>query len=392
MITGVLLARELGPEARGELAIAILWPACFQTVAAFGLPQAIAFFSGRHRDDPSGVATAALGLGIVQACVVAAAGWLLLPTVLQSQPVSVLAMSRVYLLATAVDFLGGYGAFMVLGVARLHLWNAMRALGPCSYLLGLLLLLQAGALDGPNVVRVLLVSAGIQATLQLGVLTRLAGLRREVDAQLIRSILANGGRTWPESLGFLLRGRIDQLLMSLLLQPLDLGLYAVAFGWATGAGLIGSAIGPVAFARTASSRSASEASGHFRAAFQLSLLVNGATGALLLAATPAAVLLLFGDDFGPAIPAAGVLVVASALNGIRLALADGLRGLGRPSVPSVAEWMALAVTVCALPPLLSTLGILGAAFAACLGSASALAVLAHSSRSALRRPSASGAV
>jgi O-antigen/teichoic acid export membrane protein len=206
MVTGVLLARALGPEARGELAVAMLWPTCFQMVVAFGIPQAITYFAGQHRDNPRGVASAALGLGLAQGVMLAAAGWLLLPLVLQSQPESVLAMSRIYILATAIEFLGGYASFVLLGMARLRFWNALRASASCFYLVGLLLLLQAGALDGQNVVRVLLISSVVQVLVQLLFVTRTIGLNHQLDVGLVRGVLATGGRSWLGEIAFLLRG------------------------------------------------------------------------------------------------------------------------------------------------------------------------------------------
>ena len=84
-------------------------------------------------------------------------------------------------------------------------------------------------------------------------------------------------------------------------------------------------------------------------------------------AAPFGLPLVFGSRFAPSIPSALVLVPAGAILAWSGIAEAGLQGLGRPTIVLVAEVVAAAVTVAALPVLLHTYGIFGAAVASLLG-------------------------
>ena len=50
MLTGILLARFLGPEKRGELAAIQLWGSFFATLALVGLPESVIFFGAKEKE------------------------------------------------------------------------------------------------------------------------------------------------------------------------------------------------------------------------------------------------------------------------------------------------------------------------------------------------------
>jgi len=375
MATGVIAARGLGPVERGELAAAILWPTLFVSLGGFGLPQAVTYVAGRYRQAPAGVAGTALWLGLLQALAVPIAGFFLLPVVLWSQSDSVLAMSRFCLLSVVFFFVGGYASFLVQGLAHLRLWNVLRLIQPVCYLLGLVGLAVAGMLTAWNAVRVLVTAAAVYSVVSLVVLARVSHGTPRLDRRLARTMLLSGSQTFLAELAILLNGRADQLFITWFLLPVDLGLYAVAVGWASSLRIVSAAIAPVAFARVASSETTQEGTTYFRGAVHLGVLVHAILGACVLAVTPAAVVLLFGGEFAASAPAAMVLVAASMLFGVKYVISDGLRGLGRPMEATRAEWVGLIVTICALPVLLPRFGIVGAAIGTLLTNAASLAVI-----------------
>jgi len=48
VLTGILLARTLGPRGRGELAAAILWPTLIMTLGTLGMTEAITYHTARR--------------------------------------------------------------------------------------------------------------------------------------------------------------------------------------------------------------------------------------------------------------------------------------------------------------------------------------------------------
>jgi Na+-driven multidrug efflux pump len=76
--------------------------------------------------------------------------------------------------------------------------------------------------------------------------------------------------------------------------------------------------------------------------------------------------------------------VANGLWGIKYIMSDAMRGLGRPQVPTQAEWAGLLLTVLSLPVLLPQFGISGVAAATCIGQVVVVLVLWWRSREVLR--------
>jgi len=84
-------------------------------------------------------------------------------------------------------------------------------------------------------------------------------------------------------------------------------------------------------------------------------------GVLYTIITPTAIVLFFGREFSDAIVPAVVLVWAAVINGLNAILEDALRGLERPTLPAIAEVIALTVTVPLLLVLLPRFQVIGAA-------------------------------
>ena len=51
IMTGIIAARWLGPNGRGELAAIQMWPSVVASVAMIGLPEALVYFSAKHPSD-----------------------------------------------------------------------------------------------------------------------------------------------------------------------------------------------------------------------------------------------------------------------------------------------------------------------------------------------------
>jgi len=73
--TGVMSARLLGPQGRGELAAAILWPSTLLTLGSMGLNQSIVFHTGRRLFPASEIWTSGIFLAAIQSACVLLPAW-----------------------------------------------------------------------------------------------------------------------------------------------------------------------------------------------------------------------------------------------------------------------------------------------------------------------------
>jgi O-antigen/teichoic acid export membrane protein len=187
------------------------------------------------------------------------------------------------------------------------------------------------------------------------------------DPKLAPEMLRYGLPSAVTSIPLSINLRLDQLLIIAFLPARLLGLYVVAVSWSSGVAPLLQALGIVVFPHVSAERDI-DRQGHLLAtALQSGLLVAVATSVPFMLFAPIGLPLVFGSGFAPSIPSALVLVPAGAiLSWARIAEA-GLQGLGRPTIVLIAEGVAAAVTVAALPMLLHMDGILGAAIASVLG-------------------------
>jgi O-antigen/teichoic acid export membrane protein len=168
-----------------------------------------------------------------------------------------------------------------------------------------------------------------------------------------------GLTTWMGTVGGVLVMRLDQVLLTPLAGPKDLGYYAVAVSVAEVPLLGLLAVRDVIFSASTDRDDPA--------------LVARATRATLIVAVPlclVGILLaplvlppIFGAGFGPAVRMAQVLFLATIPNGVAMVMSAGLLASGRPGLDSRAQIVAAAVTVVALFALVPPLGAIGAAYA-----------------------------
>ncbi len=378
LITGMLSARLLGPEGRGELAAIQVWFIFLSSLAMLGMVEAVIYFGSRAPAQAGRSLASAQALIMGAGVLTGAASWWLMPHVLQAQAPAVVAAAQVLMLlyvpayaaiATVHQSLRAAGAWLA--------WNVLRPLPNLCWLLALLAVLRfAIPFDA------ILASKLYLATLVLPILPCLLIVRQRIappyriEPARFRALLGYGLPAMLASVPQLLNLRIGQLVMTALLAPESLGLYVVAVAWSTTTLPFLNAIGPVLFPRISATTDPAHQRETLLRVLRMNIIVVLVIVALQLFATPLLLPLLFGADYRAAVPAALLLVVAGGFSGLNLTLSNGLRGLGHPQTSLIAEVLGLVVTALGLLVLLSPLGILGAAAATLLAYASACGYLA----------------
>src|SRR5437867_12602404 len=79
IVTGILLARLLGPVERGELAAITLWPIMILTQGGLGIPHTTAFFVAIRREETGKIYVNSLLLAFFQCLLLIIIGLLLIP-------------------------------------------------------------------------------------------------------------------------------------------------------------------------------------------------------------------------------------------------------------------------------------------------------------------------
>lgn len=79
-MSGVILARVLGPEGRGQFATVVLWPTVLATFGELGLGFTLAYFAGKSRESIDGLWTLAWVTSLLVGGTVSLVGLMILPS------------------------------------------------------------------------------------------------------------------------------------------------------------------------------------------------------------------------------------------------------------------------------------------------------------------------
>ena len=363
LLTGMLAARLLGAEGRGELAAAQAWPLFLATVGGFGLPDAIAYFGARAPSKARATLATGLLLAVPFILVAVMAGAWLLPRLLRGQTADVQQIGWLCLALVPLLTLLTAPSQALRGVGRYRAWNLLRLVTPLTWLATLIVV---RGTEHANVRTLAL--AFIAMTALACLITHLYAWRTLAgpampDRGLVRPMLAYSAPTMAATIPQWLNLRLDQLIVIALLDARALGLYVVAVAWSSAAHPLATVVACNAVPALAG---ATDTRQRARVVYRAGIAAAIGTSVLLLAATPTLLPLIFGVEFRAAIPVALVMALAGGVEAINAVGAECLRGVGRPRAVLVAECVGLAVTAVALPVLVLLGGILGAAWASLL--------------------------
>ncbi len=350
-ITGPLLAHALGASGRGDLAAIVVPLTLLAGVFGFGIPAYP--YRTLPRGDDVGETIGSLGLPLfVVGLVVAAAGVPLADALAGGRPT--VRIGLVVVFASAPLLL--VGSLLQSSLSALQRWSnvmAARLLPSVVALLGIGTLFALGDLTVATAASVTLAGALLSLAPCLPLLIR----RRIVfRPRVARAGIGFGLKAWIGGVAYTANARLDQVLMITFVAPRVLGLYAVAATLAGASGLIAGALSPPLMARTAAGEPTLMAQA-VRIMIASTALLNVALALL----TPWLLSVLFGPGFRAALPMTLILLAAQIpFNGASV-LSSALQADGAPLIPTVAELVALAITIGGLLALLRPLGGVGAA-------------------------------
>lgn len=362
-LAGMLGARLLGPEGRGQLAAAVIAAGVAQLLSELGLRAAVIRMVAAGRMSwKEGLATMTVLYGLV--CLLTLPGAMLAIHWFHARyfpgiPVHIL---QIALIGIPIGLLEGSLTCLLIGHQRMPEVSWIWAVEKAGILLGLVTLVwlvSAGVL-GAVVAQMLGTLTGI--VLGLVLLARLPGgpfrVRTDLAADLVRFGFVWYGRNLSTSLNY----RLDALLVFYFQGGYAAGLYAVAVSVAELLQFLPNAIDAVLFPDV--SRGAKEAVEERTARLsRFTVLIALAGGTLFAVIGYPLLYLMFGKAFTAGYPALLLLLPGMVVLGQSKVTFSELLGKGYARYPALASWVALGATVVLDVLLIPRLGIAGAAIA-----------------------------
>jgi len=376
LLTGIITARCLGPQGRGEYAAVSAWPQFLSMIAMAGLSSAIVF---RMRGTPArtgAIAGAALLAGAVAAALCVTLGVLLLPWFLGNYSPEVVTFAQLCLVSVFVNVTHMIVKQGFIGATQYARSNIANVLPQVLYLPALLILIPLGAMDARGAVLALLGSGALALLMLLPGFLRRVRVRFDDTREELPALLHYSTRAWLGELVFTLATYADRLVLIPLLSPAELGLYAVAFSFSRLVQLVQPAILSVFFSQL-SCREPLHAKRLHDHALRL-LLVALALGCALLWLTGERLLIAtFGAEFASALSIFRFLVIEASLGVLSQVTVQLFLACNRPGFVSALQGSVLALALLLLLVLVPAYGAVGAAAAlAATGALRWLALLA----------------
>lgn len=374
VITGVLTARILQPEGRGELAAIILWPSILAGLGILGTNWALTREAAAHPEKEADLARAAVVLGVLQAALFMALGYFLVPHLLPADKQHLTNLTRIYLMFLPFNFVCLNLLALDQGRLRWGSYNLVRLSVVLPYFLCILWFWLARVNRVSWFVMALLISSLIAVAFRLYV--QRAEIRRGlVHLKEALRILRQGVPFFLAAVSGVAALQVDKTLVVTLLSTSAVGCYAAAFTFASAHGSLGGALGVTSFAALANEPDPYRQGQYLARVFrQASLLYVGAGSAVALLA-PLCIVPLFGPGFAPAVAPAAILALATSFNALGQVLNEGLRGRGTTSPGIAGQLVGGGVVACAAWIWVPLYGLKGLAWAAVCGSLVQLLVL-----------------
>lgn len=328
-------------------------------IGNLGLREAFTYEQARTPELRSVLTGHALILATILSVALMALGLVLVPVLTRSQVPEVTAAGLLFLLVIPANLFAQYALGMLQGSLEITIFNAIRLSVNVVYILAVVFLWAFSTLTVWNLTLSLLAANVVTAAMAVSSVLRRYGAHLRIDPVLTRNLFSYGLRNHAGSLTFILNQRADQMLMAVLITPVQLGWYTAAVNVSGLARLASGAFGTLAFPQV-TNKPPEEQSAVTASYSRLNVTITAALGIGLIVTIPWLIPLLYGQEYAPSIVPAVILTIGAVFVGIGQAWAGSLRGLNQPLVPAKAEVISLIVTVVGLALTLRPLGILGA--------------------------------
>lgn len=361
--SGIMAARLLLPEGRGQLAAIMLWPALIAAFGSLSVDQSVAYFAARDSDRVNVFVTSGLALAAALAAGGMIVGLFLLPVLFHGQGEATLGVAETYLLYIP---LGGFG--MLLGAARQGMlrfssWNLLRLLIPVTVLLLIGLFFLFGWIDVASFAAANLLANAASVAVGAWLFYRDCRYSAAIDLAAVGQLLRYSVAIHIGLMISVLAQRLDQSVIALYLPPDELGTYVIAASVASMTTLLAGTIGALAFVKVASQPTPSAKTVLLGRYFRLTLFITLCGAVTIFILNPILVPLFYGAAFAPSIQLSRIMLLGTVPIALSTLMSAGFRAQNHTWVITYANLAGLVTAAALLFLLVPRYGVRGAAWA-----------------------------
>jgi O-antigen/teichoic acid export membrane protein len=385
--TGLLAARLLLPEGRGELAEIMLWAGLIVEFGIVGLSDALLYRAATAASKPRELFASMAALTLIFSVLLIAAGLVIEPYIFARRDAYLLHLSLIFLIAYVPTNLGAlFVASMFQGYLDMMTWNLLRGVVAVGYLAFIGAAVAVGQATVEGFATAYILSTAAALGLGLVLLVHRGWVSARPDVATVKGLLIYGTKVHVGEMLNSARQKIDQALVALWLPHSDLGLYVVALTVANGPLILAQTLANLAFPKVSQQADAAGKTLVFGRYFRFTIAITVGTAVVLLVLNPWLVPLLFGRPFAPAALIANIMLIGLPAAAAKLLFIQALKSWDRSLIIGHAELVGLIAAAVSLAVLLPTFGIAGAATSFVVANLVAAGVMARSLRRHLNLP------
>jgi O-antigen/teichoic acid export membrane protein len=360
LVTGVVVARELGPTGRGTYALAISTAALFAQFGNLGLHASNTYFVARARDRLATLAANSLALSA--AVGLAGAGILVLLHLFAST-ILPLSAPMVGIVAVGIPLLLAYVLIqnLALGAGAVRSYNLIDLLQRILVAAAALALLALGLLTPRSIVSATVVAFALCLMLLMRSLRIVPRAALRPSLPLFRQTIGYGLRAYGSALGSYMVIRSDLFLVSHYNGLQATGIYSTAVGMVDLLQLFPIAVGTILFARLAQ-----HADDDYKwSVARRAVLTTGAVmvgfAAISAVLAPYAIRVVYGSEYLPAVTPFRLMLPGIVAISVNMIIMNYMASIGMPAIAVYSPWLATALNVTLNVLLLDRIGIKAAA-------------------------------
>ncbi|MBL8831483.1 MAG: oligosaccharide flippase family protein [Rhodospirillales bacterium] len=379
ILTGLLAARLLLPEGRGELAEIMLWPGLLIEFGILAMSDALLYRAATRAASPRTLFATVMWIGAALAIVMTVLAYLIIPHMISGDSQVVRDATGWYIvLYIPVYLFALFVATMFQGHLDIVAWNVVRALVGLGYLGFIVGFYVAGSSSVETFAIAYIAGTFVSAIVGLVWLMRKGWVGWKPDLQVARALVFYGARVHVGEMVNSLRQRVDQMAVSLWLTSSDMGLYVVALTVANGPMILVNTVAGVAFPKISQAPTAEEKLRIFGMYLRLAMALSIASAAGLAVLAEYLVPLIFGRLFENSATICQIMLLGLPFFAAKLMFIQALNAFDRSLAIGWAEAAGLIAAALSLYGLLPVFGIYGAAWALVVANVVALAAMAAS--------------
>lgn len=363
--TSVILARALGPEGKGVYALAALLPSLIVTFGNLGIGPATAYYVAKGEYRRQEILGSNMLLCLIISIVGIAVGFVLIIAFRQEIFPDV-AKGYLYLALALIplEILFISSRYVILGAQRIVQYNYVHIVHMVLFF-------------GTTAIALLALKAGVIGALIGAIITLLAvngltfflakdcadGISLVPNTSYIKHAAKYGLQVHVMNILGFLNYRIDMLFISAFLGPAAVGLYSIGVGLIEKLWMVSYSASTVLFPRVAAETDEKKKK-EFTPLIARSVLWLTAFGALVLVfLSHYIVLVLFAEEFLPAVGALQALLIGTIALSAGRVLSNDIAGRGRPGLNIYTGIAAVAINVVLNLLWIPKYGIVGAGWA-----------------------------